>query len=130
MIREPSFSTVYYGPGVKGWLHCGNDGCRWELSVAGLKHGPYHQAETELLLQPCGDDGLAIGGPVCLHCLKISLSRFPGGETYWGNAPLPPGIGPTLARRCHFRVRTIEIAVSPQSSDAAKIPMPRRPHDG
>lgn len=105
MSDETTYSADYHGSGIRAWLTCTEHVCRWELSVANLPRDSYHQAETEVLLQPCGDDGLAVGGPVCLFRSTTDLVRFPGGDTYWGNTKFPPGISPELARHCHFRVR-------------------------
>jgi hypothetical protein len=104
MTPESTFTAFYRGSGIRAWLTCADGLCRWELSVADLKRGAYHQAETEVLLQPCGDDGLPIGGPVCLCRSTMPLIRFPGSETYWGNTEFPPGINSRLARHCYFRV--------------------------
>jgi hypothetical protein len=108
VTNETDYRQLYQRPGVRAWLVGDRGSWLVELGVAADGRRFYDKARLEVLFQPRGADGLAIGRCVPLFDAEVRLVRFPGTDWSWGSVALPSGFQTEHAQRCYLRFTPID----------------------
>ncbi len=103
-MTETRLEETFHDRGVRALLTAWQQRCLFQVAVERRSPTFAERLRCHVLLQPCDSRGLPTGNLMQLADEGIHLRQGPKVDEWIGHLWLPPGIGPTLARQCYYRL--------------------------